>query len=163
MESDNLYTPPKSDLAEQDRNEDTLQIPYVTNKVRILALVYFILELLLLVLWYFIDEYLPFELQQYKSIQDQLELTGKELILLGIAVSLLVVNILSNIALIFAKLWAKAAFLWTILGIYILAAFTGPYVEHAVLATVELLSTMVLGALILLLLFSNSKVEKIKS
>ena len=68
--------------------------------------------------------------------------------------------LVSIIGLLRTKIWAKNLFVVTAISSYFILPFLGPYVDHAVPATLDSVGAAVEGAIVVLLLFSSSAFNK---
>jgi hypothetical protein len=70
------------------------------------------------------------------------------------------VHILSVIALLAERRWAKPLFVYSLLAVFLLGTFGGPIVYHAVASTLTSIVTLVSGIILALLCFTSSAFNK---
>ena len=109
---------------------------------------------------FYLESFLPIQLQDYLQLESEREITSAETILLVFAIPIVLAHLVSIVGIIFVKTWAKKIYVYSILGLLLIIPFTGPYVAHAVASTIGTLTSIIDGIIIGLLFFSYSAFNK---
>ena len=95
-------------------------------------------------------------LQEYLEIENELDLSRSEDIVLMLAIPILVAHIVSIFRLMFIKIWAVSIFIITSIVLIIFGLLTVPVVDHAISSFLAGLAYMAEGIILYLLIFSKS-------
>ena len=134
-----------------------------THIIKKTAGLYAITLALYLVLSFWLDSYLPESLQAYLEASALQEPTTLEMTTYVFILIVLLVHLFSVAGLIQGKTEAKNQFVYTMLMMVILSPVVGPHVEHGLSAGVGGLATMISGALVALLYFTESVFKQSKA
>tara|TARA_R110002049_G_scaffold291686_1_gene475823 strand:- start:4760 stop:5191 length:432 start_codon:yes stop_codon:yes gene_type:complete len=105
----------------------------------------------------YFEEHLSPLLQEYLAEELESNFTFFELIFVVLYIPAYLASI---IGLLRTKIWAKNLFVLAAVSSYVVLPFLGPYVDHAVPATIDSVAAAVEGAIVALLLFSSSAFNK---
>jgi len=126
--------------------------------LKILIAVQFVaLILLIMALIYPIDSLLDPLLQEYLLQQETLEEdTSIALLIFWVFVLILVlINLIALISLLFKKIWAKKAYIYTTFLFLPMTLFLGATVDHAIVSTLDDIMMFTEGMIVALLLYTN--------
>ena len=127
-----------------------------TNHIKKIAWLHLILLIAYLIAAFALEASLPPLLKEYLDQEFEREPTKAEDILFLITISLMVPYIWSIIGLIRTKTWAKNLFIQTTIACVVITPFWGPYVDHAISATISWANAVISGVLIALLIYTKS-------
>jgi len=106
---------------------------------------------------YPVDELLPPVLQEY-LLQEEILFDDNLTLLLIFTLFILVlflINMVALISLLFKKVWAKKAYIYTSIFFLPITLLFGPTVEHAILSTIDDISIFTSGMLVALLMYTD--------
>jgi hypothetical protein len=104
---------------------------------------------------FLLENHLPEHLRHWFILESERDPPTLELIIGVIFLPLLLVVLTASIGLFFQKKWGIWLYLLGAIFTYILLPFLGPTVEHALVGTIEDLSTLISGLIIGIVLFTN--------
>lgn len=128
------------------------------NHLKILVFIQvFAFALLIAAILYPVDELLPPLLQEYLLQEESIfenNSTPATIFIVGVLI-LLLINLVALISLLFKKVWAKKAYVYTTFFLLPITLILGPTVEHAICTTLD--DIMVFGSamLVALLIYTN--------
>jgi len=110
-----------------------------------------------------INTYLPVQLQDYKMLVHEQDLSSVEYAIMMVGVIALVGYVISSIGLFFIQPWAKWTYVTLIAVTFVISPFTGPMVEHALSSISGTISGFARGATLYMLFFTDviSKKKKL--
>jgi len=118
---------------------------------------FFAFLLLILAMLYPVDALLPPLLQEY-LMQEETFFDNNLILILVFAIVLIIlllINLVALISLLFKKVWAKKAYIYTSIFFLPITLVLGPTVEHAILTTLDDIMIFVSGMLVALLIYTN--------
>jgi hypothetical protein len=131
----------------------------VTVNIQLIFRVTIVIEIIIAVAFVFIDVYLvdslPQSLQDYLLWKQNQETTSFGLGFLGVLLIFVMVHITSAIYLVLLKYWAIKPYILTGILLMLSSLFYGPTVEHALITTIEGISSTLFGVTLAMLLFCN--------
>lgn len=133
------------------------------NTTKLIKL-FVILEILLLVAYFIsswaMEPHLPTILQEYLTREIESELNKADLILSSIAIPSVLIYMVSIIGMLLTKPWAKNLYAISVFVSLAFMPFAGPIVDHALSAAIYDINSLVVGAILTLLFFTNSAFNK---
>lgn len=129
--------------------------------IKILAIANIISLPVLVALSFFLESSLPPLLVDFLEQEMERESTNVELVVSFLTIPVLLVHCVALIGVLLSKQWARIPLLCTSIIFYVLTPFLGPYVDHGISATLDSLSSFILGALLVLLFFGESTFNKL--
>jgi len=114
-----------------------------------------VLILMIIGLSYPLDSTLDPLLQEYLTNVEVQELNTSYLILIITLLLLLLINLVSMIALLFKKIWARKAYMWTTFIMLPAPFFLGTTVEHSIISGLNEILMFASGMLVTLLIYTN--------
>ncbi|MEZ8130396.1 hypothetical protein [Enterovibrio norvegicus] len=127
-----------------------------TKYIQLLAKLYLGLLVLYIFSTFMLQDYLPQELRGFLEAEIEREPTQIEDIAFVPIVTLVILHIASLIGFIRTKIWSAKYFVYTTIGLAVGSLFMGPYVDHAVAATISSVSVSIAGAIIAMLYTTKS-------
>ena len=112
--------------------------------------------MLIIVALFFTESYLPVELQEYLTIDSEATPTTMELITLIVLLVIALINLVSMVGLLWVKLWARKAYIYSTILIFPLCIFIGPQVDHAISYTLDQVSVLIQGMILSLLIYNSA-------
>ncbi|CAA6806570.1 MAG: Unknown protein [uncultured Sulfurovum sp.] len=106
---------------------------------------------------YPVDELLPPILQEYLLQEESIfenNSTPAIIFIVGVLI-LLLINLVALISLLFKKVWAKKAYVYTTFFFLPITLILGPTVEHAICTTLDDIIIFGSGMLVALLIYTN--------
>lgn len=117
----------------------------------------FAFTLFFVAVFYPVDELLPPILQEY-LLQEETIFEDDSIPMIIFIVGVLILFLINSVALIsllFKKIWAKKAYVYTTIFFLPITLILGPTVEHAILTTLDDIMVFASGMLVALLIYTN--------
>ncbi len=131
------------------------------NKViKVLAIANLVSLPVVIALGLVLESDLPSLLVRFLEQEMERDNTNMELAVTFITIPVLLAHIASLIGVLFNKLWSRSILLYSSVLLFLLTPFLGPYVDHGISATLDSLTSLLLGALLSLLFFGQSSFNK---
>ncbi len=131
-----------------------------TQNIKWIATGYLLVSIVSLLLSFYLESSLPEPLVLFLEAELERDLTKAEYIVLFLSIPLAILHLVSIYGLIRIRGYAKTYFIVSMIGLFIVSPFIGPYVEHGLAWAVGGVATVLSGGLLALLLFTNSAFNK---